>query len=67
MQTPEKTEAFLKYLIKNGMGVNVPTPTEKKIISQSAGKVIQFPQQLAFDFSENDIEKISQTKPAHKA
>ena len=60
-------EAFLKYLIKNGAGVDVPTPTEKKMISQSAGKVIQFPQQLTFDFDEKEFTKITQTKSAHKA
>ena len=60
-------EAFLKYLIKNGAGVNVPTPTEKKMILQSSGKVIQFPQQLTFDFDEKEIKKLPQTKSVHKA
>ena len=48
-------EAFLKYLIKQGEGINVQTPTEKKINSENPGRVIQFPQQLAFDFTNNEI------------
>lgn len=49
-------EAFIKNLIKASAGFNVVTPTEKKLIAQSPEKVIQFPQQLAFDFVDDGIE-----------
>lgn len=56
-------EAFLKFLMKQGEGVNAQTPTEKKINLQNPGKVIQFPQQLTFDFNDNDVS----AKPKNKA
>jgi hypothetical protein len=51
-------EAFLKYLIKQSTGVIIQTPSEKKAISADPQKIIPFPQQLVFDFDDN------QQKPA---
>jgi hypothetical protein len=53
-------EAFIKNLIKASAGINLATPTEKKIIQNSPEKVIQFPKQLAFDFVDDAV----QVKPA---
>lgn len=46
-------EAFVKYLIKQSTGVNVLTPTEKKIIQENPQKIVNFSKQLEFDFDEN--------------
>jgi len=49
-------EAFIKYLIKQATGVSVQTPSEKKLekilIEQNPQKIIYFPKQLEFNFSE---------------
>jgi hypothetical protein len=45
-------EAFIKYLIKQSSGVDVQTPTEKKLIAANPKQVVNFPKQLAFDFDE---------------
>ncbi len=52
-------EAFIKYLIKQSAGVNVQTPTEKRIIQKNPQKIVTFPKQLEFDFidTENDSRK----------
>lgn len=51
-------EAFIKHLIKASTGQNVMTPTEKKIIQDNPDKIVQFPkqlpQQMTFDFSDDD-------------
>ena len=46
-------EAFIKYLIKQSTGVDVQTPTEKKLIQQNPQTVVSFPKQLSFDFEES--------------
>ena len=54
-------EAFVKNLIKQSHGINVQTPSEKKIIADHPGKIVamigsekySLPTQLAFDFKEN--------------
>ncbi len=51
-------EAFLKYLIKQGLGLNIQTPTEKKIVAQNPKTIIPFPQQLSFEFIEADKRKL---------
>lgn len=48
-------EAFIKNLIKASYGVDVVTPTEKKIIQANPGKIVQFPNQLSFDFVDENI------------
>ena len=63
-------EAFIKHLIKASTGVDVITPTEKKIIQDNPDKIVQFrsqtPSQLSFDFTENnsceDFQLVSQTQ-----
>lgn len=46
-------EAFIKYLIKQSTGVNVLTPTEKKVIQENPDKIVSFSnQQLSFEFDE---------------
>ena len=45
-------EAFIKYLIKQSTGVDVQTPTEKKLIAANPKQVVNFPKQLAFDFDD---------------
>lgn len=50
-------EAFIKNLIKASYGLNVTTPTEKKLIEKFPEKVIQFPQQLSFDFVEEEAKR----------
>lgn len=51
-------EAFIKYLIKQSAGIEVQTPTEKKLIQEAAlespKKILHFPQQLEFVFDETD-------------
>lgn len=49
-------EAFIKYLIKQSTGVNVQTPTEKKIIQQNPQSIVNFPKQLEFDFFETEVD-----------
>lgn len=48
-------EAFIKHLIKAATGQDVITPTEKKIIQDNPDKIVQFPKQLAFDFSDDEV------------
>lgn len=48
-------EAFIKFLIKQSTGVDVQTPTEKKIIQENPQKIVIFPKQLAFDFVDEEI------------
>lgn len=50
-------EAFIKNLIKASTGVDVITPTEKKIIQENPDKIVKFPNQLSFDFVPEDTEK----------
>lgn len=50
-------EAFIKHLIKASTGVDVITPTEKKIIQDNPDKIVQFPKQMSFDFDENDFHE----------
>lgn len=49
-------EAFLKYLIKQSAGVDVQTPTEKKLVRENPQTIVSFPKQLAFDFDEHQNE-----------
>lgn len=49
-------EAFIKYLIKQSVGVSVQTPTEKKIILENPQVVVSFPKQLEFDFVEAETD-----------
>ena len=58
-------EAFLKHLIKQGAGVHVQTPTEKSIVAANPQKIILFPQQLAFEFEENEASKDPKKKRSH--
>lgn len=54
-------EAFVKNLIKQSYGINVQTPSEKKIIADHPGKIVamiasekySLPTQLAFVFEES--------------
>lgn len=50
-------EAFIKNLIKASVGVDVVTPSEKKIIQSNPDKIVQFPKQLTFDFTADDTVK----------
>ena len=61
-------EAFIKYLIKAAHGVDVMTPSEKKIIQDNPQKIVSLKslappnQQLAFDFeSESAINQNKKT------
>lgn len=46
-------EAFIKYLIKQSTGVNVLTPSEKKVIQENPDKIVSFSnQQMSFEFDE---------------
>lgn len=47
-------EAFIKNLIKASTGISVLTPTEKKIIQANPDKIVQFPNQLSFEFAEDN-------------
>lgn len=68
LDAPDATkEAFLKYLIKESVGVSVQTPTEKKIVAQYPKKIIPFPQQLSFRFDEDDKQNEVKIKRTHKA
>ena len=49
-------EAFIKYLIKQSVGVGVQTPTEKRIIQDNPQIVVNFPKQLEFDFAEAETD-----------
>ena len=53
-------ESFIKYLIKQSTGINVQTPTEKRIVQENPQKIVTFPKQLEFDFV--DTEKDSRKK-----
>jgi hypothetical protein len=59
-------EAFLKHLIKSATGQSVLTPTEKKIIAENPQKIVQFPQQLQFDFEENNKQIDVKLQRPHK-
>ena len=48
----ETKEAFIKHLIHKNTGVIIQTPTEKKQIFESSGKILEFPIQLKFEFEE---------------
>ena len=51
-------EAFIKYLIKQSTGKDVLTPTEKRVIQENPQKIVSFPKQLAFDFTDEvEIKK----------
>lgn len=50
-------EAFIKNLIKASYGVDVVTPTEKKIIQANPDKIVQFPNQMSFDFVDDTTTK----------
>jgi len=47
-------EAFIKYLIKQSTGHDVITPSEKRAIQDNPQKIVNFPRQLAFDFSDEE-------------
>ena len=49
-------EAFIKHLIKASTGVDVITPTEKKIIQDNPDKIVQFPKQMSFNFTDTDTD-----------
>lgn len=59
-------EAFLKYLIKGATGHNVQTPTEKTLIAENPKKIIPFPEQLKFDFDEDNKQKDVKLRASHK-
>lgn len=46
-------EAFIKHLIKNATGVEIQTPTEKRIEQREAIKK-EIGVQLAFDFTQDE-------------
>lgn len=48
-------EAFIKHLIKASEGVNVMTPSEKKMVLENPQQVVplKIPVQLSFEFIEN--------------
>ena len=50
-------EAFIKNLIKASTGVDVVTPSEKKLIKNNPDKIVQFHNKLAFEFSEEVVHK----------
>lgn len=63
-EAPQGTkEAFIKHLIKASTGVSVETPTEKKLVENSAEKVSRLvsslPEQLTFDFAHDVVKKKS--------
>jgi len=61
--SPESVkEAFIKHLIKASTGQNVITPTEKKIIRENPDKIISFPQQMSFDFYDEEALEVSRQK-----
>ena len=47
-------EAFIKYLIKQSTGHDVVTPSEKKAIAENPQKIVSFPRQLAFEFTDEE-------------
>lgn len=47
-------EAFIKYLIKQSTGHDVITPSEKRAIQDNPQKIVSFPRQLAFDFTDEE-------------
>ncbi len=57
-------EAFIKHLIKTSSGVNVMTPSERKIVNTNPSKIVSFPQQLAFEFDESATNDPQQIKKA---
>ena len=62
-------EAFVKNLMKQAYGVNVQTPSEKKIISENPGKFVSLktsvkyssPLQMAFDFDDSSPKTIKKS------
>ena len=55
-------EAFIKYLMKQSTGHDVITPTEKKIIADNPQKIVNFPNQLTFDFYNDTQDSQTQKK-----
>jgi hypothetical protein len=49
-------EAFIKYLIKQSTGHDVVTPSEKRAMQENPQKIVTFPRQLAFDFTEDETD-----------
>jgi hypothetical protein len=49
-------EAFIKYLIKQSTGKDVLTPSEKRVIQENPQKIVSFPKQLTFDFSDDKTD-----------
>ncbi len=58
-------EAFIKHLIKSAYGVEVMTPSEKKIIQDNPQKIVSLKsvsQQMTFDFEATpDVESNKKT------
>ena len=62
-------EAFIKHLIKASTGIQVQTPTEKRIVAENPETIFplnknenfSLPAQLAFDFGDSE-ESIGRTK-----
>lgn len=52
-------EAFIKNLIKASTGRDVVTPSEKKLIQTHPEKIVQFPSQLSFEFTDIDTPERS--------
>ena len=59
-------EAFIKHLIKASTGVNVVTPSEKREMAENPEKIVHFkiPQQLSFDFIDNEQPRPKSGKKA---
>lgn len=55
-------EAFVKYLIKQSTGLDVQTPSEKKLIAENPEKVVPFPNQLEFQFDDSGTTVKKNTK-----
>lgn len=56
-------EAFIKNLIKASYGVDVVTPTEKKIIQDNPQKIVKFPNQMSFNFEDTgDVDSLRGTE-----
>ena len=60
-------EAFIKHLIKASEGIDVLTPTEKKIIQSNPQKIINLKNenqfhQMSFDFESDLINEVALEK-----
>lgn len=69
--SPAVKEAFLKYLIKQSVGVTVLTPTEKDLIKADPIKIkvlptLQKPEQLSFEFHNEAQPRSKFSTKAHK-